>query len=73
MPTDNSGCATLNCARVLDTAAALLGADHDRFSDLALAAAPGADGLVLLPYLDGERTPNLPAGTGTLAGAACFR
>ena len=29
---------------------------------------PGAGGLTLLPYLDGERTPNLPDATGTLGG-----
>jgi xylulokinase len=29
---------------------------------------PGADGLVLLPYLNGERTPNLPGGTGVIHG-----
>jgi len=28
----------------------------------------GSDGLLLLPYLTGERTPNLPAGTGVLHG-----
>ena len=36
--------------------------------DLALSAPPGADGLVLLPYLEGERTPNLPDSTGELHG-----
>jgi len=35
---------------------------------LALASEPGAGGMVLLPYLDGERTPDLPDATGTLAG-----
>jgi len=29
---------------------------------------PGADGLLLLPYLQGERVPNLPEATGVLAG-----
>jgi len=59
---------TLNAARVLDTVAALLGCDHEGLDDLALAAPPGARGLTLLPYLDGERTPNRPDATGTLAG-----
>jgi xylulokinase len=59
---------TLNAARVLDTVAALLGSDHEDLDDLALAAPPGARGLTLLPYLDGERTPNRPDATGTLAG-----
>ncbi|WP_226534067.1 FGGY family carbohydrate kinase [Microbacterium paraoxydans] len=60
--------ATLSAARVFDTVAALLGVDHEGLSVLALAAAPGAGGLVLEPYLEGERTPNLPDATGTLFG-----
>jgi xylulokinase len=59
---------TLNASRVLDAAAALLGVGHEEFSDLALSAAPGAGGLVEVPYLEGERTPNLPHATGTLRG-----
>ena len=59
---------TLNAARVLDAAAALLGVDHATLSSLALTAPPGADGLVLVPYLEGERTPNLPAATGSVHG-----
>jgi xylulokinase len=59
---------TLNAARVLDAAAGLLGVDHRQLSDLALAAAPGAGGLVHVPYLDGERTPNLPHASGSLTG-----
>ncbi|MDX6325747.1 MAG: xylulokinase [Nocardioidaceae bacterium] len=60
--------ATLNAARVLDAAARLLGVDHDGLSDLALSAAPGAGGLVLVPYLEGERTPDRPTSTGSLHG-----
>jgi xylulokinase len=59
---------TLNAARVLDAAARMLGVNHDRFADLALSGPPGADGLVLVPYLEGERTPNLPEATGALHG-----
>ena len=59
---------TLNAARVLTTGAQLLGVDLDRFSELACAADPGSGGLTLLPYLDGERTPNLPSATGALSG-----
>lgn len=58
--------ATLNAAKVLDTVAALLGVGHEEFSALALAARPGADGLTLVPYFDGERTPNLPDATAAL-------
>jgi xylulokinase len=60
--------ATLNAARVLDAGARLLGVDHAAFSDLALSAPPGCDGLVLVPYLEGERTPALPDATGSLHG-----
>ena len=59
---------TLNAMRVIDTVARLLQVDLTRFDKLALAAEPGAGGLVLLPYLDGERTPNLPHATGTIGG-----
>ncbi|MFF3227552.1 xylulokinase [Nocardia suismassiliense] len=59
---------TLNAARVLEYAADLLGADLVTLESLAAQAPPGADGLVLLPYLSGERTPNLPHATGSLHG-----
>ncbi len=59
---------TLNAARVLEAAAHLLGVSLDRLSELALEMPPGADGLVLVPYLDGERTPNLPDARGALQG-----
>ena len=59
---------TLNAARVLDVTARMLGVDVAGLSDLALKAEPGAGGLVLLPYLDGERTPNRPAANGVLRG-----
>ncbi len=60
--------ATLNAARVLTAVARLLGTDLAGLDDLALSAPPGSGGLVLLPYLDGERTPDLPDATGTLRG-----
>jgi xylulokinase len=59
---------TLNASQVLDATAGLLGVDHAEFSRLALSAPPGADGLVLVPYLEGERTPNRPDATGALHG-----
>ncbi|MEY9934413.1 xylulokinase [Catenulispora sp. GP43] len=59
---------TLNAARVLDAAAALLGVSLGELSRLALSAPAGADGLTLIPYLEGERTPNRPDATGTLHG-----
>lgn len=60
--------ATLNAARVLDAIARLLAVDHAGLSALALAAEPGAQGLRLLPYFEGERTPNLPDATAELTG-----
>ncbi|TDD32339.1 xylulokinase [Actinomadura sp. KC06] len=59
---------TLNAARVLSAAAAMTGAALDELSALALAAEPGSGGVTLLPYLDGERTPDRPDATGVLAG-----
>ncbi|MGV0838460.1 FGGY-family carbohydrate kinase [Mycolicibacterium thermoresistibile] len=59
---------TLNAARVLDAAAAMLQVDHAELSRLALSAPPGSEGLVLVPYLEGERTPNRPNASGALHG-----
>jgi xylulokinase len=60
--------ATLNAARILDAIAGLLGVDHTELGRLALEAQPGSAGAVFQPYLEGERTPNLPDATGTLFG-----
>lgn len=59
---------TLNAARVLDATARILDVDHDRLSTLALSAPAGSDGLVVVPYLEGERTPNKPDATGAVHG-----
>ncbi|MCL1899739.1 MAG: xylulokinase [Promicromonosporaceae bacterium] len=59
---------TLNAAQVLDAARNVLDADFAKLADLALAAPVGSDGLVLVPYLQGERTPNRPDASGTLHG-----
>ncbi len=59
---------TLNAARVLDAIAGLLGVSHDELGALALQAEPGAGGAVLVPYFEGERTPNLPDATASLTG-----
>lgn len=57
---------TLNAARVLDATAAMLDTDLAGLDRLATDAEPGAEGIVLLPYLDGERTPELPGAAGSL-------
>jgi xylulokinase len=59
---------TLNAARVLDAAARILRVDHDELSRLALLVPPGSDGLVVVPYLEGERTPDRPHATGAVHG-----
>lgn len=61
-------CATLNASRTLDAACRMLSVDHAELSRLALSAPPGAEGVVLLPYFEGERTPNRPDATGSLHG-----
>jgi len=60
--------ATLNAARVLSSISGLLSVDFDELADLALSAEPGAEGVVLVPYFEGERTPNLPDATASIHG-----
>ncbi|SHF73644.1 xylulokinase [Jatrophihabitans endophyticus] len=59
---------TLNAARVLSSVARMLGVELGALADLALAAPSGADGLVLVPYLEGERTPNRPDSAAAVHG-----
>ena len=59
---------TINAARILELGTHLLDVDHDGLAELAMASVPGAHGLTLLPYLDGERTPQRPDAAGTLHG-----
>lgn len=61
---------TMNCTVVTEQVARMFGfstRDGDARID---ATAPGADGLTFLPFLNGERTPDLPLGKGVLAGLA---
>jgi xylulokinase len=57
---------TLNAAKVTDCIRRLLGATTEEFDSLALEAREANDSLILIPYLDGERTPDLPDATGRL-------
>lgn len=59
---------TLNAAKVFDSTAKLLGVDFEKYSQLALQAKPGSDGLMMLPHFDGERTPNRPDAEGAILG-----
>ena len=59
---------TMNVTGVTERVAALLGRDHAAL-DAALRETPaGSGGMILLPYLAGERTPNLPEASGVLFG-----
>jgi xylulokinase len=60
--------ATVNAARILTVTARMIGTDPAGLSRLALAAPAAAGGLTLLPYLDGERSPNRPGASGVLQG-----
>lgn len=59
---------TLNATKVTDTVAGWLGADAAGCAQLALAAATDPGEVTLVPYFDGERTPNLPDATGSFFG-----
>ena len=59
---------TLNAAKIFNTVATTLGLTFDQFSELALTATPGAEGLRVIPHFDGERTPNLPQARGRFHG-----
>jgi xylulokinase len=62
--------ATLNAARNFEAGTALLGCTYDELSRLALEAPPGAEGLTLLPFFEGERTPDLPNARASLHQAS---
>ncbi|MCL2735236.1 MAG: xylulokinase [Propionibacteriaceae bacterium] len=67
---------TLNASRIVDAATDLLGVSYDEVAAMALLAAPGAEGVVLVPYFEGERTPNKPHATASIHGltlATCTR
>jgi xylulokinase len=59
---------TMNVTTVTEQVRALFGQDHAALNAAVAASPAGADGLVLLPYLAGERTPNVPDGSGVLLG-----
>lgn len=60
--------AVINAARVMSTTAELLGVGLQEFDALACEADPSAAAPLLMPYFDGERTPNLPDARGALTG-----
>jgi xylulokinase len=60
---------TMNVTLVTELTRSLFaGWSHDQYAKEAATIPAGSDGLLLLPYLAGERTPNLPHGSGVLHG-----
>jgi len=59
---------TMNVTAATEQARNLFQWDVRGFDEAVANTAPGADGLLFLPYLNGERTPNLPNGCGVLHG-----
>lgn len=59
---------TLNAAKIFDATAKLLDVSFEEYSQLALQASSDADGLLMAPHFDGERTPNRPDARGAISG-----
>lgn len=59
---------TMNVTVATEQVRRMFGWSHEQMEAAVSEAPAGADGLVFLPYLNGERTPNLPQGTGVLHG-----
>ncbi|QUY61632.1 FGGY family carbohydrate kinase [Gulosibacter molinativorax] len=64
--------ATLNAGRNFDAGTTMLGCTHAELSKLALHSSSGAEGLTMLPFFEGERTPDLPTVRASLHGASLF-
>jgi len=58
----------MNCTVATEQMRNLLDLPLDELNAKAEAAGPGADGIIMLPYFGGERTPSLPNGRGVIAG-----
>ncbi|MNM49532.1 Xylulose kinase [compost metagenome] len=59
---------TMNCTVATEQVARTFGFSTREGDAHLQATPPGADGLIMLPFLNGERTPDLPRGKGVLAG-----
>ncbi|MDB6023035.1 MAG: xylulokinase [Pedosphaera sp.] len=59
---------TMNVTTATEMMRNASGWSHEKFSATVARVPAGSGGLLLLPYLEGERTPNVPAGTGVLLG-----
>jgi xylulokinase len=59
---------TMNATNVTSGGAHLLGRDVGFISAALDATAPGAGGITMLPFVNGERTPDLPMARGSILG-----
>jgi xylulokinase len=59
---------TMNVAVATEMMRLDFGYTHEQFASKAATVPAGSHGLLLLPYLEGERTPNIPDGTGAMIG-----
>ncbi|MFA6775484.1 MAG: xylulokinase [Sphaerochaetaceae bacterium] len=59
---------TMNCTVAMEQIRKLFNVDVRKFDEIASKAAPGASGMLILPYFNGERTPNYPHGEAVLGG-----
>jgi xylulokinase len=59
---------TMNCTVATEETRKLFSLGVKDFDALAAGAKPGAEGVVFLPFLNGERTPNLPRGRASISG-----
>jgi len=59
---------TMNVTNVTEEVRGAFGLSHDAITQAAAAVPAGADGVTLLPYITGERVPNLPLASGALLG-----
>ena len=59
---------TMNCTVATELARSLLNMDIGQMERALDASAPGASGVLVLPFYNGERAPNLPNGKGCILG-----
>ena len=61
---------TMNVTVATDLVKRLFNYSFEGLEEVVAGSQPGSGGLLLLPYLGGERTPNVPEGTGVLYGVS---
>ena len=59
---------TMNVTVATEFVRRLFNLSHDTLAKAVAKAPAGNDGLLLIPFFEGERTPNVPDGTGVLVG-----